>query len=214
MIKYLSPIYDLTSFGIFNIKNAIVVSDIDDGILIDVSFNGGLSFMSIEKLNTKFQVSDSTGKIQVRISFTKSNSFDEYKIKTNGHFQNLIIGTNINFTNLTTKKNYQTIVGRNGYYNILLPSGLYEVWYMGSGIKQIISSSYNPEVVNVPHHRLDKEAIIDGIFRDIDWAKYSVFETFSDVDILSRSNAILDPDGDLSDGLTNRKCRYWIIGFE
>jgi len=214
MISYLSPIYDLNGFGIFNIKNAIVSSDKDDGISIDVSFDGGSSFKPIDKLNTKFSVRNSTGKIQVRITFVDVPNPNIYRVKTNGHFQNLGIGTGLNFTNNGTGETIKTTVGRNGYYNISIPRGLYTVWYYVSGTKQVILTSYNPEITNNPTHRLDKEAIIDGIFRDIEWAKYSVFDTFSDANTPTYGNTIVDPDGDLSDGVTDRKCRYWVVGFE
>jgi hypothetical protein len=85
---------------------------------------------------------------------------------------------------------------------------------MNSGVKQAIMNGYNPEITYTPTQRLDKEAMIEGIFRDIDWAKFSVFDTFSDRSKMIHGSAIFDPEGDLSDGVTNRKCRYWLVGFE
>jgi hypothetical protein len=214
MVNYLSSIYELTSFGIFKIKNAIVCSDKDDGITIEVSFDGGSTFQLVDKLNTKFSVIKSTGKIQVKITFEDVKRADIYRVKTTGYFQNLEIGTTINFTNVGTGENFKTTIGRHGYYNISIPRGLYELWHLISGRKTTILSSYNPEVTYNPTHRLDKEAIIDGIFRDIEWARYSVFDTFSDRSKMIYGNAVFDSEGDLSDGVTNRKCRWWTVGFE
>lgn len=214
LANYLSAVYDLTSFGIFKIKSAIVSADVDNNITIEVSFDGGVSFHVVEKLNTKFTVSNSAGKIQVRITFEDVAKSYIYKVKATGFFQNLDIGTTVNFTKLSTNKAYSTIVGRNGHYNVSLPRGLYEAWYVSSGKKVILMTNYNPEIVYQPTQRLDKEAIIEGIFRDISWAKYSVFDTFVDKSKMIHGSAILDTEGDLSDGTTNRKCRYWAIGFE
>ena len=212
--NYLSVVYDLTKFGIFKISNAIVSSDMDEGISVEVSFDNGKSFYKVESLNTKFPVLKSNGKIQVKIYFEDVKSSDIYKVKSTGFFQNLEIGTTVNFTKLTTNQNYSTTVGRNGQYSISLPRGLYEVWYKNSGVREILMPNFNPEVTYSPTHRLDKEAIIENTFRDIPWAKYSVFDTFADRSKMDRGNAIIDPEGDLSDGTTNRKCRYWAIGFE
>jgi hypothetical protein len=212
--NYLSAVYDLTPFGIFKIRSAIVSADVDDGITIEVSFNGGSTFYRIEKLNTKFTVPMSTGKIQVRITFEDQKSSDIYMVKSTGFFQNLNVGTNVNFTKTTTNKNFQTSVGREGYYSIRLPRGNYEVWYTNSGTREILMRNYNPEVVYTPTQRTDKEAMIESAFSGIDWAKWSVFDTFVDRSKMIYGGAIIDPEGDLSDGVTNRKCRYWAVGFE
>lgn len=214
LANYLSVVYDLTSFGISKIRNAIVSSDMDDNITIEVSFDGGKSFYKINKLNTKFEVPSSTGKIQVRITFEDIASPNIYKVKTTGFFQNLGIGTTANFTNTTTNTNYSTTIGRNGQYNISLPRGIYDVWYTNASKREMLMSQFNPEIVYKPTHRLDKEAIIDGIFSDVAWAKYSVFDTFVDKSKMMYGNTIVDPEGDLSDGVTDRKCRFWAIGFE
>jgi len=212
--NYLSAVYDLTSFGIFKIKNAIVGADMDDNITIEISFNGGKSFQKVKKLNTKFSVIKSTGKIQVKITFEDQVNSDIYMVKTTGFFQNLEIGTTVNFTKISTNKTYSTTIGRNGQYNISLPRGSYEVWYKNSGTKEVLMTNYNPEITFTPTHRLDKEAIIENVFGDIDWARWSVFDTFVDKSKMIYGSAIIDPEGNLSDGVTNRKCRYWAIGFE
>ena len=212
--NYLSAVYDLTPFGIFKIKNAIMSADIDEGITIDVSFDGGRSFISAVELNKKFNVLKSTGKIQVRITFEDQVKSDIYKVKATGFFQNLDIGTTVNFTKQSTNTNYKTTVGRNGYYKISLPRGVYDVWYTNVGEKEIIMTNYNPEVVVTPTQRVDKQAIIEGVFRDVDWSRWSVFDTFEDRNKMKAGGAIVDAEGDLSDGVTDRKCRYWALGFE
>jgi hypothetical protein len=212
--NYLSAVYDLTPFGIFHIKNAIMSADLDDGITVDVSFDGGLSFVSSVELNRKFKVGKSTGKIQVRITFQDQVKSDIYKVKATGFFQNLDVGTTVNFTKTSTNSNSKTTVGRNGYYKISLQRGVYDVWYTSDGVKEPLMTNYNPEIVLTPNERVDKEAIIDGTFRDIDWTRWSVFDTFADRSKMIHGGAIVDADGDLSDGTTDRKCRYWAIGFE
>lgn len=213
--NYLSVIYDLTPFGVYKIKNAIVSSDVDDGITIEVSFDGGASFYPINRLNTKFSVpTKSNGKIQVRIVFTEDSKSDIYKVKAKGFFQNLEIGTVVNFTKTSNDSNFQTTVGRNGQYGISLPRGQYDVWYNSGKEKITLMTNYNPEVVYTPTQRLDKESIVEGFFRDVPWAKSCIFDTFGDSSKMSYGSAIYDIDGDLSDGLTNRKCRYWAIGFD
>ncbi len=211
--NYLSAVLDLTAFGIFKIKNAILSSDKDDGITIEVSFNGGSSFVKVEP-NTKFPVNSSTGKIQVKITFEDVKKSDIYRVKSIGYFQNLEVGTTVTFTKVSTSENFTTKIGRNGFYSISLPRGTYEVWYTNSKIKETLMNNFNPEITLVPTHRLDKETLVENVFRDIDWARCCVFDTFSDTSKMLHGNAIVDSEGDLSDGITNRKCRYWAIGFE
>jgi len=212
--NYLSAVYDLTPFGVYKISNAILCSDIDDNITIEVSFNGGKSFTRATP-NVKFPVAKSTGKVQVRITFQEPEKSDIYKVKTNGYFQNLEIGTTVNFTKSSNGNTYKAIIGRNGYYSISLPRGLYDVWYTNaSGNRENLLTAFNPEVSYVPFARMDKEAVIEGTFRDLPWAKSCVFDTFEDQSKMIRGTAIVDSDGDLSDGVTSRKCRYWAIGFD
>lgn len=191
----------------------MVSADMDENITIEVSFDGGSSFTKA-KANNKFAVPRSTGKVQVRITFEDVTKGDIYKVKASGFFQNLDIGTTVNFTKISNNTTYTTNIGRNGQYTISLPRGTYDVWYMGSGVKQTLMSSYNPEITTIQTQRVDKEALIDGTFRDIPWARYSVFDTFVDKNKMINGNAIVDTQGDLSDGVTSRKCRYWAIGFD
>lgn len=213
--NYLSAVYDLTPFGIYKIKNAILCTDIDDDITVEVSFDGGASFYPVAKPNMKFAVpTKSNGKIQVRITFEDVNTRDIYKVKATGFFSNLEIGTPVNFTKLTTNATYSVNLGRNGFYSISLPRGTYDVWYQSGAERQILMSNFNPETSYVPPVRIDKESIIEQTFRDLDWAKYSVFDTFEDRSKMIHGSAIVDVEGDLSDGATSRKCRYWAIGFD
>jgi len=212
--NYVSQIYDLTTFGIFNIKNAIVSSDMDNNIIIEVSFNGGGVFHKVDKLNTKFEVPVSTGKIQVRITFEDVPKDDIYMMKSTGFFQNLGVGTTINFTKTSTNKTFSTTIGRNGQYFISLPRGKYTVWYKSNGQKETLMTNYNPEITYTPTYENGKQAIIENTFADIDWARFSVFDTFVDNSKMLNGSAIIDTQGNLSDGKTNRKCRYWAVGFE
>lgn len=212
--NYLSAIYDLTAFGIYKIKNAMVSADMDDGITIEVSFDGGSSFLAVDKVNTKFAVPKSAGKIQVKITFHDVNKADIYKVKATGFFQNLEVGTTVYFTKVSTGQIHSTNLGRNGYYSIALPRGLYDVWYKVRGERVDLMTSFNPETAYTPPKRIDKEAQIEGLFRDMTWAKSCVFDTFEDRSKMIHGSAIIDADGDLSDGVTSRKCRYWAIGFE
>lgn len=215
MKTYTSVVYDLTQFGIFKIRNAIVNADMDNGITIEVSFDGGSSFHTVEKLNTKFPVERSRGKIQVKITFSDSDDGDIYMVNTSGFFQNLEIGTTLNFTKKSTSQNYTTNVGANGSYKISLPRGHYSIWYKEfNGKKVELVSSFNPEMRTSIQAGLDKENTIELFLRNVDWAKYSVFDTFTDPNKMLNGSAIIDPDGNLSDGITDRKVRYWAIGFD
>lgn len=73
--NYISTIYDLNAFGIFSIKNAMVNSDKDDGIKIEVSFNGGSTFQQTTP-NKNFQSPQAMEKYKL-----------EYHLKK---FQNMI----------------------------------------------------------------------------------------------------------------------------
>lgn len=214
MKTYTSIVYDLTQFGLYKINNAIVSADMDNGITIEVSFDGGSSFRKVEKLNTKFPVERSKGKIQVKITFDDSPGTDIYMINTSGYFQNLDIGTNLKFTKNSTGQVYKTTIGANGKYKISLPRGIYSIWYVNSsGNKVELTSNFNPEIRANTSMGTNKENTIELFLSNVEWAKYSVFDTFTDPDKMLSGSAIIDPDGNLSDGITDRKVRYWAIGF-
>lgn len=213
LVNYISKVYDLTQFGIFKINNAIVGSDLDSGISIEVSFDGGATFLLVNP-DEKFHVNKSTGKIQVRISFLNIETNHIYMVKTIGFFQNLEIGTTIYFTKKSTKKEFKTTIKENGKYSIELPRGIYDVWYINDHDKISLINNFNPEIVYLPQVRIDKENSIELYFRDIPWAKYTVFDTFVNNENMKYGNAIIDVDGDLSDGVSDRKCKYWSIHFD
>ena len=215
MKTYTSVVYDLTQFGIFKIKNAIVNADMDDGIAIEVSFDGGSTFRKIELLNRKFPVENSKGKIQVKIAFQDPAKADIYTVRTSGFFQNLEIGTTLNFTKKSTNQTYSTTVGSNGGYKLSLPRGIYSIWYKQSNGKKVeLVPSFNPEMKISPELGLEKENTIELFLRGVEWAKYSVFDTFADPNKMLNGSTIITPDGNLSDGITDRKVRYWAIGFD
>ena len=211
---YLSKVFDLTHFGIYNISNAILYSDSDNGVVFDISFDGGKTFQRVSNIHEGFPVRNSKGKIQVKITFTRSNDGNIYMIKVNGYFYNLDVGTTIHFTKKTTKEDFTTNLGLNGFYSLDLPRGEYDIWYVDQrdGEKLSLSSNFNPELsVNSPN-RFDKESIIEMAFRGVEWTKYSIFDDFTENKMLE-GNAIIDVDGDLNDGDEGIKCRYWSIGF-
>lgn len=214
LANYTSVIYDLSHFGVYKIKNAIVCADIDDGITIEVSFDGGSTFVNVDSLNKMFPVLKSTGKIQVKISFNDEGRSDIYRVKTTGFFQNLEMGTTISFIKRSTKERFETSLGDNGKYSISLPRGIYDVYYTNpKGVNVLLMEAFNPETTFMHTWRMDKDAIIEGVFREIPWAKYCVFDTFVDTTKMLRGTAMINSDGDLSDGITNRRVKYWAIGF-
>jgi len=213
--SYTSIKYNLNSFGITRASRAIVTADLDPGVDIYVSFNGGATFKTIESLNKTFQVENSTGIFQVRVIFTDSNDVDPYLIKAVGFFQNTEIGTEIFFENIENSSIYSTIVGENGRYMIYLPKGRYQVWHIvNRNEKTIVAETFNPEITTLPAYRIDKENSVENFLRDVDWAKFAIFDTFEDYSKMETGDAIIDSDGNLSDRVTNRKCRFWSIAFK
>lgn len=213
-MKYTSIVYDLTYFGIHKIKTAVVGADCDSGISFEISFDGGASFYTVTELNKPFSVNNSKGKIQFRINFNPVSSFDIYRIKTIGYFSNLEAGTTLYFTNKSTKKEYSTTIAENGRYSISLPRGCYEVWFNQNSNKIELLSSFNPETVVLPTKRLDKQLAVELYVKDMKFVKNAIFDVFDDESKKLIGNTIIDTDGDLSDGITSRKCRWICIGFE
>lgn len=213
-ISYTSIVYDLNQFGIYNISNAIIGTDSDAGISIDVSFDGGTSFLRNVIVNKRLSVPSSKGKIQFRIKFDDDAAANPYKIKTVGFFSNLEIGTALYFENISTKSVYSTTISENGRYSIYLPKGYYTIWAKIRTEKTILLNRFNPETVILPTQRLDKETAIELYIRDVDWVSNAIYDTFSNEDKKLIGDSIIDIDGDLSDGKTSRKCRWVVIGFE
>lgn len=212
--KYVSVVYDLTQFGISKISNAMLGSDyVGSNIAFSVSFDGGKTFKKVNSLNEKFAVVSSNGKVQVKIEFLDTDSPNIYTVKATGFFQNLEVGTTIYFKKKSTKEIFSTSLGANGKYTINLPRGSYEIYYISAG-KIILSPDYNPESSVQPVQRYDKETQVELFFRDIDWAKYSVFDIFGDDSKMLAGNTIINQNGNLSDGKTDREVQYWALGFE
>lgn len=208
---YKSIVYNLNSFGIFTIKRAIFSSDMDNNVLPAISFNGGKTFKSVEN-NSEFYVDSSNGNIQVKITFPDDNS-SEYTIRTVGYLSNYVLGTPIYFKKKSTGKFYKTIIGDSGKYVINLPRGSYDV-YVDSKTSEPIIVDYVPTINYEPS--LDyKVNSIESILKDITWAKYSIYDIFDDPNKMSTdSTTIIDPYGNLSDGKTNRKVKYWALCFD
>lgn len=213
LASYTSIIYDVTKFGIYNIKNMIVGSDCDNGISIDVSFDGGASFLYNVSLDKKISVPISKGKIQFKIKFNDINITESYLIKTSGFFPDFEIGTVILFENNNTKKIYETNILENGKYSICIPKGIYKV-YTKLPNNIILLDGMNPEAVIQPAKRLDKETIVESYIDKISWVKNAIYDVFDNDDKNLIGDASIDIDGDLSDRKTPRKCRWIVVGFE
>lgn len=211
--KYLSVVYDLTEFGIQNIKDAILFTDMDDGITIECSFDGGATFYPMVN-NEKLQTRNSNGKFQVRIFFGDVSTFNIYTIKTSGSFSNLEVGTTINFTKKSTNEIFTTSIDSNGAYKIYLPRGEYSVWCKDGFTTKVLIDRLDPIIFESNSNNIyGKEAIIEAFVRDVDWVDYSIFDTFLDGEKMLYGDAIITGDGNLSDGKTDRICRYWALGF-
>ena len=208
---YESIVYDLNDFGIDQIQSAIISSDKDDGVSIEVSFNGGSSFLSVNA-NEKIDISNSTNKIKVRIIFNNDLN-GIYKIPMSGNYQMLSIGTSLFFQNNSNKKTYSTTIGMNGKYNISLFPGIYSVWYIANKNEKIYLTQYLN--TNIPITEKDstiKENTVEMFFRDVDWTKYCIFDVFENLNKMSSGTVELNPEGNLIDTKTNKICRWWAVG--
>jgi hypothetical protein len=208
---YKSIVYDLTSFGIFTIKRALFSADMDEGVLPSVSFDGGRTFKSV-KLNQEFRMDSSTGKVQVKMLFPNNNS-SEYTIKTVGYLPNYILGTVIYFKKKSNGKFYKTTIGENGKYIISLPRGEYDI-FVESKTSTPIITNYLPSVQTTQN--LDyKINSVESILKSVPWARYSIYDIFDDENKISpESTTIIDPYGNLSDGNTSTKVKYWALCFD
>lgn len=208
---YKSIVYDLTSFGIFSIKRALFSSDMDDGIVPSISFDGGGTFKNVE-LNRDFKVERSNGKVQVKLLFN-SNSTSENTVKYVGYLENYVVGTTIYFKNISTKKYYKSILGENGKYVANLKPGKYDIYVEDINSIPVITN-YTPTVRYVQNidYKLNS---VEELFKNISWAKYSICDIFDDEKKMSNvSTTIIDPYGNLSDGQTNAKVKYWVVCFD
>lgn len=208
---YESVTHDLSLFGINDIESAIILSEKDIGVSISVSFDDGETFYKTE--NERFDVVNSTGKIKVRVIFNNESN-GSYLIPVSSNFQMLSIGTTIYFTNNSNEREFQTNIGVNGSYTIELPRGEYTVWYIDRyGDQTIIIDSFVPDMYIHPvNNSMAKESIIQMTFRDIEWSKYCIFDSFENLNKMKSGNAELNYEMNLIDPTTNKLCKWWAIG--
>ncbi len=207
---YESITYNLKDFGIENPTSAIISCDKDSGIDLRVSFDGGLNFIE-PILNKKMDI-NSNGKIKVQIIFNDEYSA-KYRIPVSGNFSNLSIGTSLYFQDKETTEVFNTTIGLDGKYNILLPPGRYTVHYYDQfGNQTLLLTDFNSNIPITKKDPLIKENIVEMFFRDISWARYCIFDVFGDLKKMASGSAELNVNGDLTDKQTDRVCRWWAIG--
>jgi len=203
--------YDLGLFDVNQIKSAMITSDKDSGVSIELSFDGGSTFRVYTE-NEKFEVNSQTAKIRVKIIFSDSYT-GQYKITATGNFPMLAIGTSLYFSS-SVGKTYKTTIGTSGSYSIDLPDSTYRVWYLDSDNKEITIDQYY-----IPKLRIDnrepkaKEAMVEMFIRDLSWAKYCIFDVYENLDKITTTSASLDVYGNLINYSTGSVCRWWALGF-
>jgi len=210
-VVYNSIQYDLSLFGIEKIKSAILASDKDSGVSIEVSFDGGSTFHA-PNINEKFEVDALSSLIKVRITFNEQYK-EPYTIETTGNYPMLAIGTSLFFSTRAGQK-YETTIGPDGAYSINLPDTGFKVWFIDEVDREMVLDMWM-----MPRYRTDKtepkakEAIVELFARDIPWAKYTVFDVYENLDKVATNTARLDIYGNLIDFETNKVCRWWALGF-
>lgn len=202
---------DLRTFGVYNINRAMLTADADDGIVYRVSFDGGKTWRVAEP-NTPFLVRGSTGVVKVELKFPANKTSGIYMVSASGVFP-LSVGTRVFFSN--GDNTFPTTIGPDGRYNITLPQGVYQVYYMQSGNKTVLLDDYNPRahVFRQPDD-LDKENTIQMFLSNIEWADFSVYDTFKDSSKISReSTARVDLMQNLVADSSDAVVRYWALVF-
>ena len=211
--KYQSIEYNLNVMGISDLKSAIISSDMDSGVSIEVSFDGGSTFVVYET-NKKIDIIGTTGKIVVRVLFN-SKIHSEYLITISGNYQMLTIGTSLYFREDKSGKIYQTAIGVDGSYKISIPPGIYTIYYYDSRKNEIIlGSTYSPTLYINNAEPSAKINTVEMFIRDIPWVKYGIFDIFENLEKMDFGTATLDINGDLHDVDSNTVCRWWAIGLE
>lgn len=208
---YKSKNLDLRPFGVYNIRRAVLTADADDGIVYRVSFDGGKTWRVTEP-NTPFLVRTATGVVKVEIKFPANKSEGIYMVSASGVFP-LSVGTRVFFK--SADNTFSTTIGPEGRYNATLPQGTYQVYYMQSGNKVVLLDDYNPNtyVFRQPDD-LDKENTIQMFLSGIDWANFSVYDTFKDTSKLGpESTARVDLMQNLVADSSNAVVRYWALVF-
>ncbi len=209
---YTSVVYDLSLFGIENITSAMLTADKDSGVSIELSFDSGSTFRVCE-MNEKFDVDPLMNHVVCRVNFNNQNVVP-YTIETTGNFPMLSIGTSLFFKSAGGQV-HQTSIGADGSYIISLPNLSYTVSYVDdNGVEVILDSFFIPKLRVYKHEPKAKEAMVEMFMRDLDWAKYTIFDVYENLDKISYpSGAQLDVYGNLIDTQTNSVCRWWALGF-
>lgn len=209
---YRTKTLDLRPFGVSAIKRAILTADADDGLTYRVSFDAGRSWR-VAKLNTPFVVPSSNNQIKVEIRFPKNDSRSIYTVSASGVFP-LSVGTTVYFEN--GDSTFTTVIGFDGRYNVSLPKGIYTVYYRQSGTRVELLNDFNPEsyAFRQPDD-LDKENTIQMFLSTIEWADYSVYDTFKDQSKMGDdTTAKIDIMQNLTADNTDKAVRYWALAFE
>lgn len=208
--QYKSIIHDLTVFGVTSISKAMVVGEVDDDIVMKVSFNGGASYRDVQLYN-QFSVTGN-GKIRFTLDFPESTSADPYMIRCTGKYEQLGISTPLVFVNQTTQQEFHTVITAGGFYSVNLPRGLYIVYHVNSRLERVeLTPYFNTD--NMSTHRANqarsKELAVDLELRDNDWATYAIVDDFGDGEKADMSSTVeYDRDGNIYDGITDRKAKY------
>jgi hypothetical protein len=217
MVKhYKSIIYDLTLFGVNNISKAMVVGEVDEEIIIKVSFNGGSSYEPVQLYNLITNV-NGTGKLSFTLDFPGSSSAELYTIRCTGKYEQLGVSTPLVFVNNSTRAEFQTIITAGGFYSINLPRGIYSVFHVNSRIERVeLTPYYSPDnsMIHRSNQARSKEIAVDLELRDNSWAMYAIVDDFGDGEKADISSTVdYDRDGNIFDGETNRKAKYLGILF-
>jgi hypothetical protein len=213
--QYKSILHDLTVFGVTSISEAMVVGEIDDDIIVKVSFNGGSSYYDAT-LYERLHV-NGNGKIKFTIDFPDIQPAMLYTIRCTGQYEQLGVSTSIVFVNTSSQQTFQTIISAGGFYSINLPRGIYSVYYINSRLDRVLLTSYyNPDnaLIARSNQARSKELAVDLELRDNDWATYAIVDDFGDGAKADISSSVeYDRDGNIYDGETNRKAKYLGILF-
>jgi len=203
---------DLRPFGVFDVTRAVLTADADDGCKYRVSFDAGRTWRVVE-LNVPFDAAATDSRIVVEIKFPTKESDGIYTLNATGIFP-LNVGTTVYFTDGT--ETFSTVVGPQGRYNITLPAGIYQVYYNQAGSRTVLLDDYNPEafVYRQPDD-LDKENTIQMFLSHMDWADYSVYDTFKDGSKIDPgSTAHIDIMQNLTATGSDAVVRYWALAFK
>lgn len=208
---YKSKILDLRPFGITKIQRAMLTADALGDLSYRVSFDSGKTWRVV-RLNTPFFVADASTQVKVEIKFPPSSGITEPTVNVSGVFP-LAVGTTVFFQNSSGKTS--TVVGLNGRYSVSIAPGIYTVYYIRAGTREVLFNDYNPELfVYRQPDDLDKENTIQLYMSDVQWASYSVYDTFKDTSKMApESTAHIDLMHNLRAKSSSAMVRYWALVF-